>query len=209
VIRDAFGCVVLVIHHCGWDDTRMRGHSSLSGALDVEICVTRDDDLVTATVLAMRDGPEDTQIFGRKKIVEVGISAKGKALTSVVIEPCEGEAEGQDDPLGKPLRWPLGVKVFRAALVEAIIKHAADFDAPDGPTVRAVDLEKVRAAFYRMHVVSSDDETSLEQRQDSRRKAFSRGVDKAQGLGLIGAYTAANGRQIVWMTTPFEQEQSI
>src|SRR5207249_4868380 len=30
-IRDAFGCSVLVVHHCGINDSRPRGHTSLTG----------------------------------------------------------------------------------------------------------------------------------------------------------------------------------
>ena len=38
-IRDAFDCLVLIVHHCGHDGSRPRGHSSLMGALDVQIAV--------------------------------------------------------------------------------------------------------------------------------------------------------------------------
>jgi RecA-family ATPase len=36
-IRDAFDCLVIVVHHCGHKGDRPRGHSSLMGALDVQI----------------------------------------------------------------------------------------------------------------------------------------------------------------------------
>jgi len=34
MIRNAFGCAVIVVHHCGIDATRPRGHTSLAGAVD-------------------------------------------------------------------------------------------------------------------------------------------------------------------------------
>ena len=40
-VRDAFGCVVIIIHHCGYDDTHPRGHSSLPGAVDAQLMVVR------------------------------------------------------------------------------------------------------------------------------------------------------------------------
>jgi AAA domain-containing protein len=40
-IRDRFGCVVIIVHHCGYDDTRPRGHSSLPGAVDAQLAVER------------------------------------------------------------------------------------------------------------------------------------------------------------------------
>ena len=41
-IRDAFDCLVVIVHHCGHGGDRPRGHSSLIGALDVQIAVKRD-----------------------------------------------------------------------------------------------------------------------------------------------------------------------
>ena len=59
-IRDAFGCVVIIVHHCGLDETRPRGHTSLPGAVDAQIAVVREGNTVTVTVEHMRDGPEET-----------------------------------------------------------------------------------------------------------------------------------------------------
>ena len=36
-IREAFTCAVVIIHHCGIDDKRPRGHTSLTGAADAQI----------------------------------------------------------------------------------------------------------------------------------------------------------------------------
>ena len=41
-IRDAFGCVVIIVHHCGYEGTRPRGHTSLPGAVDAQIAVVRE-----------------------------------------------------------------------------------------------------------------------------------------------------------------------
>jgi RecA-family ATPase len=41
-IRDAFNCAVVIVHHCGHEGTRPRGHSSLMGALDAQVAVTKD-----------------------------------------------------------------------------------------------------------------------------------------------------------------------
>jgi len=58
-IQDAFGCVVIIVHHCGHEGTRPRGHSSLMGALDVQVAVKRDaEDNIVATVELMKDGPQ-------------------------------------------------------------------------------------------------------------------------------------------------------
>src|SRR5262249_16101570 len=41
-VREAFGCVVVIVHHCGIDSSRPRGHTSLSGAAEAQLAVKRD-----------------------------------------------------------------------------------------------------------------------------------------------------------------------
>jgi hypothetical protein len=88
-IREAFKCAVLVIHHCGVDDRRPRGHTSLTGAVDAQIAVQRDvAGIVTATVEYLKDGPdgaEGAQITSRLEIVEIGEDEDGEQVTSCVV----------------------------------------------------------------------------------------------------------------------------
>jgi hypothetical protein len=88
-IRDAFDCVVIIVHHCGWDESRPRGHSSLGGAVDAELSVSREEELVTLTVEEMKDGPEGGQVIGRTKTWTIGIDDNGKEMTSLVIVPAD------------------------------------------------------------------------------------------------------------------------
>jgi hypothetical protein len=41
-IREGFDCVVIIVHHCGIDGSRPRGHTALTGAADaqIKICAT-------------------------------------------------------------------------------------------------------------------------------------------------------------------------
>src|SRR5262249_6493456 len=41
-IREKFECAVIVVHHCGVEGTRPRGHTSLGGAVDAQLAVKRD-----------------------------------------------------------------------------------------------------------------------------------------------------------------------
>jgi hypothetical protein len=63
-IRAAFGCVVVIVHHCGYDETHSRGHTSLPAAVEAELSVTRGEGspLFLVTVKNMRDGPEGTTV---------------------------------------------------------------------------------------------------------------------------------------------------
>jgi hypothetical protein len=186
-IRDAFDCVVIIAHHCGWDESRGRGHSSLPGAVDAELSAMREGDVVAITVEEMRDGPDGGRIIGRTKSVVVGYEdATGKEITSLVIVPADDE-----EPIRSPeaRQWPASLKIF-------------DHKIPDGPTVKAVDLKEARKAFYQCYAVESESD-DVGVLQESKRKAFGRALQRAQELHLIAAY-ANEWRQIIWLVTPFE-----
>jgi hypothetical protein len=80
MIREAFNCAVVIIHHCGLNGERPRGHTSLTGAVDAQIAVKRDEaDRIIATVEYMKDGPEGDEIVSRLAVVDVGDDEDGDA----------------------------------------------------------------------------------------------------------------------------------
>jgi AAA domain len=96
-IRNAFDCVTFVVHHCGIDGTRPRGHTSLGGAVDAQLAVERDTaDNIVVTVEYMKDGPEGETLVSRLEVVEIGHDADGETMTSCAIVPVEGAAAKPD-----------------------------------------------------------------------------------------------------------------
>jgi Uncharacterized protein conserved in bacteria (DUF2312) len=72
-IQHKFNCVV-IIHHCGQDQSRPRGHSSQIGAGDVQISVKKDAaGTVISTVELAKDMSEGTTIASRLEVVELGV----------------------------------------------------------------------------------------------------------------------------------------
>jgi RecA-family ATPase len=55
-LREAFDCLVVIIHHCGHNGERPRGHSSLIGAVDVQIAVRNTAGTIVAKVELAKDG---------------------------------------------------------------------------------------------------------------------------------------------------------
>jgi hypothetical protein len=89
-IRDAFGCVVIIVHHCGIEGTRPRGHTSLTGAADAQIKVVRDDTgNVISLVEWLKDGAEGDELVSRLETVNVGTDEDGEEVSSCVIRPAE------------------------------------------------------------------------------------------------------------------------
>ncbi len=110
-IRDAFQCVVIIVHHCGLDESRPRGHTSLPGAVDAQLSVVRQNERVTLTVELMRDGPEEVEVASRVKVVEVGEDANGRTMSSLIVEPADENPAGPGS-VGK--KWPPISRSFTA-----------------------------------------------------------------------------------------------
>jgi hypothetical protein len=92
-ILEAFDCAVDVVHHCGVDGTRPRGHTSLTGAADAQLATTRDAaGNIVVTVEAMKDGPEGEVIVSKLEVVEVGTDSDGEIITSCIVLAVEGGA---------------------------------------------------------------------------------------------------------------------
>lgn len=87
-LRARFRCTVLVIHHCGHEHGRPRGHSSLLGAVDGQIKVARDkkSGVITMLVERMKDGNEGTTTKSILEIVDLGHDEDGKPITSCVVK---------------------------------------------------------------------------------------------------------------------------
>jgi AAA domain len=199
-IRDAFKCVVIVVHHCGLDETRPRGHTSLPGAVDAQLAVVREGDVAIVTVEMMRDGPEDTVVLSRVESVDVGHDQNGKTLTSLVVVPYEGTVVAGSPGAG----WTPALKVYREALREALLAHGEiirEHDDPHAPPARAVDRDHVRREAYATYQASGDTE---EKRQNNRERKFERDGNAAQAKGLIRVRVlpAPDARTMIWPANP-------
>jgi hypothetical protein len=122
VIREAFGCAVIIVHHCGHNDNRMHGHSSLMGALDAELSVRRDaDNRIVVEVEQVKDGPSGAKVVSALEVVSVGIDDDGDEITSCIVKSC--------DESGSRIRgeWPKGLRLVRDAITAAITESSTEF----------------------------------------------------------------------------------
>jgi AAA domain len=202
-IREAFNCLVIIVHHSGWDATRLRGHSSLPGAVDAEISVRREAEMATVTVELMRDGPEGQQIILKSKKTEVGYGANGELLTSLVFIPHDGTEEA----VIRKEDWPDALREIRKALVDAILTSGFDHQIEGGPAVKAADLDIVRNGFFNSYIVASDAIVTEEARKSAKRMAFKRQLDLALRRGFICGQSHNNGSQFLWFVSGDPNEE--
>jgi hypothetical protein len=182
-ICEEFGCVVIIVHHCGIDGTRPRGHTSLTGAAAAQISVKRDTARnVVAEVEAMKDGAEGASFTSALKTVEVGTdAATGKPITSCVIEPVEGAAAGKAP--AKASKLSPAAKLALDQLTKLIGSDASE-TAPASNHIPA-NVRVCSAVLWR----ESFDKASIGDKKDTKRKAFERAVGRLQELHLIGLWS--------------------
>jgi hypothetical protein len=183
-IKDAFSCSVMVIHHCGHEGTRPRGHSSLIGAADVIIKVSRDAaDNIIAEVEDAKDGPQGHSVRSRLEVIEVGEDDEGEVITSCVVMASDGEAE-------KMVRRPSGA----AGLAFDMLLKAINEDGKPAPVSnhvpqnsRTTSINLWRSYCYAGTVAKSD-------KPDAKQKAFVRASERLQSQGFIGIWG-----ELVWI----------
>ena len=94
-IRAAFDCCVMLIHHCGIEASRPRGHTSLTGAADAQLSIKKAaDGTITAMVEYMKDGREGDEIHSKLEVIEVAIDDDGQPITSCVVVDADKPTAG-------------------------------------------------------------------------------------------------------------------
>jgi hypothetical protein len=199
-IRDAFGCLVVIVHHCGHNGERPRGHSSLMGALDIQIAVRRDaaDIIVTELELA-KDNEVGLQFFSRLKVVEIGTDQDGDPITSCVIEAVDATEvpKAARAPVAKSI--PAQQRLLMAVIAEAIDEAGEEFrSSMDGPIVRGVSDDRIRERYYGRIAEQAKPGEDRKKLADRQRQAFNtamRAAIKAQQL----CAKERNGERFIWL----------
>lgn len=177
-IREKFNCVVIVVHHCGVEGARPRGHTSLTGAADAQIAVKRDaNDNVVATVEFMKDGLQGDEIVSSLEQVAVGQDDDGDKITSCVIRPANtSSSKGKAKVTGSAA---IALRILQGTIAENGQVPMANANIP--PNTRTIPEKTWRANCY---AGMTNDDTH----QTARQKAFVRASNKLQKLHLIGKY---------------------
>jgi hypothetical protein len=171
-LEDEFKCCVVLIHHCGIEAGRPRGHTSLTAAVDVQIAVERGQGgCIIVTIELMKDGASGEQIVSRLEQVEVGEDEDGDMVTSCVIVPVDGV------PPKKSKRLSAQTELARRALADVIADHGEQ--NPNIPAgLRGAHVADWRDACYRRGIGG--------QAQSAKRQAFNRAKDTLAVRGIIG-----------------------
>jgi hypothetical protein len=185
-VEQELGCAVVIVHHCGIDASRPRGHTSLSGSVESQLAVKRGAaGEVIVTVELAKDFAEGAEIFSRLESVDVGTDPDGDPITSLVVVPTEASEQA------KPGRKVTGAKkvaldILRKAIDEAPSTAPASNHIPANTGTTLVETWRTYA--YQASISESD-------KQDTRKRAFARAAEKLQAANLIGIWG-----DYVWIT---------
>lgn len=180
-LRETFQCAVVVVHHCGVESTRPRGHTSLTGAADAQIGVKKDDNgLVTAHVDFMKDGPDEAEVCFRLEPVIVGTNDDGDDITSCIVAPADGEEPAQAKPKSPRLNAAAKVALdtFKQTESRGGEPAPANNHIPAGKTVVSIDL------WRRHHYLALGDDMT----EDAKKKNFQRSREYLQAASVIGIH---------------------
>lgn len=197
-IGAATGSTVMYVHHSGKDEERgARGHSSLKGALDTEICVTRTDDRRSLKLTKVKEGEDGIELAFSLQTIDLGPSTDPEAspdereTSCAVIQITDQPSTDQPKrPKGRPTNGStlLALDALRAVLSDHGQLLPTTSVIPSGK--RGVKVETWRDRFYATDPGCGDAEVS----RDAKRKRFQRSFDELYKAGAIG--TAS---QFVWL----------
>jgi hypothetical protein len=187
-VREAFDCAVLIVHHCGIDGTRPRGHTSLTGAADAQIAIVRDAaSNIVATVEWMKDGPEGDVILSGLEQVELDLDNDGELITSCVVVPVEGRPVQQSAKRKLSDRQRLALEALEESLQATGTAAPASLLLPANTIV--VPLETWRKEIFARGIIDKDDA--------SPRETFRRLKNQLHARRIIAALN-----DMVWKVNP-------
>jgi AAA domain len=173
------GAAVVVVHHCGIDATRPRGHTSLTGSVESQLAVKRGEaGEVVVTVEYAKDFAEGAEVFSRLEPVMVGTDPDGDDITTLVVLPAAAPATTSER---RPVRGAkaIALEILRKAIDEAGSMPPASNHIPTN--TRTISIDTWRTYAYQGSITESDE-------PDSKRKAFVRAVKDLQAANLVGIW---------------------
>jgi hypothetical protein len=183
-VAQELNCAVVIVHHCGIDASRPRGHTSLSGAVESQLKVERGSSgEVIVTVELAKDFAEGTEIVSRLERVELGNDADGDPITSLVVLPVEGPIQRRVVTRKLSPRQKLALAALDECAVTGGTTAPPSMQLPARTVV--VQLNTWREELYRKGVLQRD--------AKSPREEFKRVRTQLQARELIGV-----NNDIVW-----------
>jgi hypothetical protein len=191
IFRDT-GAHCSLVHHMplsGGD--RMRGHGLANGAGDTTVHVEKQNGIVTAAIDKCNDMADDEKPRQAFRFKSITVSKDPHRTASVMVQ-AEDQA-AKPAATSKTRKETKTVQAFRDAVTEALDSGGEIIQVRgDGPKVKAVDVQHVRAEFERRYASGEPD---AKKRAKASSKAFRRTMAE---LPPQFATETREGRELIW-----------
>jgi hypothetical protein len=189
MIYRATGAHCALVHHTPADRTdRMRGHGSLSMALDLTVAIVREHDgTVLVTTDEANDLADNPQFRFAFKSVLLPVEPPTTAPVLLPVEQTIAKPK-VSRPKGKPAR---SILALRDALLEAFERYGVNTQI-NGYTLPAITLDQLDTEFSKKYLAKGKDDVKL---AEAKRSAFNRALEhmpNGYGMGVI------NNVQMIW-----------
>lgn len=203
-LQEIFECALMVIHHSGKDVSKgLRGHSSLLGAVDTELEIARQDQLINAsdasvignailTVSKQKDGADSIQIGIEIVLVEIGTSDLGFEITTSLAIRHNQEIAGSTQKGSKNNAGSGGNQRLEMDSLMKVIKAKGSYRVVDGTSRYGVALDDWRAEFWSMKGCTEEDKAAF-------KKAWLRARER-----LVAVNKVTIGDNWVWLKSSSE-----
>jgi hypothetical protein len=179
------GALFVGVAHFGKNiETGTKGSSGFEDDADAVLALLGDrgvNGIVPNPVMCARkrrSGPNGEEFSFQTEEAEVGPE---KTLT---IRWAKADATAAAKPKKKDNPWAAkSLRLLYQTILNVLVDHGSQqYPYPNGPSVKAVDLEIVRAEFYKSYPATGN-ETA---KKEVRKKAFTRAIGTADHKQLIG-----------------------
>jgi hypothetical protein len=201
-LANHFRAFVLAIHHIGLTDKdRLRGHSSLVGALDAQmLCERNEGELSSAlTLQKLKDDESNVKLTARLARIVIGQDEDGDDVSTLVVSEVGDGAEVQG--AARPSKSiPRSQRLLMDVVALAIEEAGEDFRPFDtsGPLVRGAPDDAIRRRYYARVAEEAKPEEKKDQLADRQRKAFNRALKSALDAKTLCA-RERKGERYVWL----------
>ena len=197
-LQQLYNCALMVIHHSGKHIKGLRGHSSLLGAVDTELEITRQDSVINSadpsvignailTVSKQKDGADSIVVGIEVVLVEIGISSLGFEITTSLAVRQNQDIAGSNPKGSKNNAGSGGNQKIEMDSLYKTIKAKGSYRVIDGTSRFGVSLDDWKDEFWSMKGCTEDDKAAF-------KKAWLRARER-----LVAVNKVVIGSGWVWL----------
>jgi hypothetical protein len=192
------GAHVAVIHHSGKDQDRgERGHSSLTGAVDVRVGIVGQVNPRVATILKNKEA-EAGQIFGFNiDPVQLGTDIDGDEITTCTVSETAVKKTGAGQTANKPTAAQrLLISDTMALFADSATTKVKMIPEPGMAAQETINRDQLKVHFGKRGRIELNDDFDFA--ADKDRRQFGKLIDRLRELGTIGV-----SDEKIWLTCSF------